>query len=1089
VSAEVSFQLKVASPYPGLRPFRENEAHLFFGRERHTKQLREQLAKNRFLAIVGTSGSGKSSLVRAGLLASLRSAGDGVAAEQWRIAELRPGRNPLLHLARALAKALRTERQALFRKLPSQSIDAAIEGDQAYILATLQRGPLGLIELLKETPMPEGYRLVVFVDQFEEIFRFRQEEAGSTSDGRSNRQARVDASEAFVALLLETVKRVLRVDVLLTMRSDYLGDCAVFPGLPEAVDSSQYLTPRLTRQQRAAAIVAPARFCGGDIDQALTNRLLNETSPESDQLPLLQHCLMRMWVLARERADGNPGRSITLKIADYEAKEVGTLKKCLSNHANAILAGLTSETQQKLAEVLFRALAAQTSGKRDIRREVTVGHVLSLAARASETAPALFGELSRVIDAFRAPDCSFIVTSEDQAELKQETLLDISHEALIRNWDTMKRWVAAEAKSVELYRWLGQTARQWRDGNAALWDTPNLEFAMQWKQNENPSARWATRYGGDFLLAMEFLSKSQEQKAAKDQKKEAKRLAKEQELRDEAERERTRAEREKTLRKRERWYAFGLILLGVFVVLGIGWKYFDLAAAKKRAVERSDKFLKGAQDISKSADPIKDAKELWNLAVALHYDIHNTEAARRACELLYGKNWCVPIISSLHHRYLSSNAVLWAATLGPKESRTKIFAVSEDGELVAWRDGKPALSKDKVLFTANQPIGTENDKKRTSTPAAAFFSDDGKWLLVIPPGSTPAASANPASGGSGGPPNPQEEPVRAEIWRWSSELDSYERVQEEVKLSGSNSLRMVVWNSDSTAFAVVSYSSGWTKSFCQVFKREGYSYVPISQVSDQFTTNRVIALCFDMHNRWLATASYDGSAGKVELWDPVTFAHTEMAAGAMSSYPLDGRPASIGSGPAENELTITISGLPSQILDLTTGEFRQSFSPSTRRDQNMRIIFGPEHSGRRQEDIAVYRRIVSADSASSTRSEPICFQGTVANAEFSVDGKSLMTLSGDSSNALDTIRIWSAPLPDPPPDADNHQFTGKNAPSWLADLAELVSGLETPSSDEETTSSILDQITENAAREVQDEYKKIWQRFEPILKGERVEKR
>ena len=241
-------------------------------------------------------------------------------------------------------------------------------------------------------------------------------------------------------------------------------------------------------------------------------------------------------------------------------------------------------------------------------------------------------------------------------------------------------------------------------------------------------------------------------------------------------RERKRAEREKTLRKRERWYAIGLILLGFIAVAGIGWKYFDLAAAKKRAVERSDKFLKGAKDISQSADPIKDAKELWNLAVALHYDIHNTEAARRACELLYGKNWCVPIISGLHHKYLSSNAVLWAATLGPKESRTKIFAVSEDGELVVWREGKPALSRDKVLFTADQPIGTENDKKRTSTPTAAFFSDDGKWLLVIPPDSTPAASANPPSGGSGAPPNPQEEPVRAEIWHWSLELDSYERV-------------------------------------------------------------------------------------------------------------------------------------------------------------------------------------------------------------------------------------------------------------------------------------------------------------------------
>jgi phage terminase large subunit-like protein len=88
-----------------------------------------------------------------------------------------------------------------------------------------------------------------------------------------------------------------------------------------------------------------------------------------------------MWALARERPGGEPERQITLKIADYEAKGVGTLKKCLSNHANAVLGALTSQTQQQLAELLFRALAAQTSGKRDIRREVTLGHVLSLAAR------------------------------------------------------------------------------------------------------------------------------------------------------------------------------------------------------------------------------------------------------------------------------------------------------------------------------------------------------------------------------------------------------------------------------------------------------------------------------------------------------------------------------------------------------------------------------------------------------------------------------------------------------------------------------------------------------------------------------------
>jgi hypothetical protein len=414
----------------------------------------------------------------------------------------------------------------------------------------------------------------------------------------------------------------------------------------------------------------------------------------------------------------------------------------------------------------------------------------------------------------------------------------------------------------------------------------------------------------------------------------------------------------------------------------------------------------------------------------LHYDIHNTEAARRACELLYGKNWCVPMTSSLHHNISSYNLHFCAATLGPQGSRTRIFAVSEDGELLVLRNGKPALVRDKVLFSVDQPSGTENDKAHASTPTTAFFSDDGKWLLLILPASAPVALANRSSAGRGAPSNPQEEPVEAEIWHWSSELDSYELVQKHFNLNGGNPFRTVVWNSDCTTFAVTSYSSGWTRSFCQVFKREGPSYVPISDVSDRFTTNKVFALCFDIHNRWLATASYNGSEGKVELWDPVTFAHTEMPTGAKPPYPLDARLSSIGSGPAENELTVTIAGRPNQVLDLTTGKSRQSFSSPAAWDQNMRIIFGPEHSGRRQEGIILLRRMILTNSA-NTRSEPICFQGTVATAQFSGDGKKVMALSGGNLNVLESIRIWSAPLSDPPPDTDKDQFTGENPPTWL----------------------------------------------------------
>ena len=208
---------------------------------------------------------------------------------------------------------------------------------------------------------------------------------------------------------------------------------------------------------------------------------------------------------------------------------------------------------------------------------------------------------------------------------------------------------------------------------------------------------------------------------------------------------------------------------------------------------------------------------------------------------MYGKNWSVPIIPSLHYKYSSTNAILYAATFGPEGSRAKIFTVSEDGQLLVWRDGKPALRKDKILSTVDQPSGTENEKKRAPTPAAAFFSDDGKWLVIILPDSASFASAKPSLPDPEGSPNPQEETVRAQIWHWSAELDSYECVQQEVKLKGHNSKWTVIWNSNSTAFVVTSYSLGWSNSFCQVFKREGNSYVPISEVSDRFTASKVVA--------------------------------------------------------------------------------------------------------------------------------------------------------------------------------------------------------------------------------------------------------
>ena len=211
------------SPYPGLRPFNVDELHLFFGREEQTDELLRRLRATRFLAVVGLSGCGKSSLVRAGMIAALQSGFLVGAGSRWRIAIMRPGEDPMGRLAAVLVDE---------GGLAGDGSDR--ESAASALGATLRRGPLGLIEALHEIPLPEATNLLVLVDQFEEIFRFRRK--GSSDD-----------ADAFVSLLLASVEqRELPIYVVITMRSDYFGDCAAFIGLPEALNKSQYLTPRLT---------------------------------------------------------------------------------------------------------------------------------------------------------------------------------------------------------------------------------------------------------------------------------------------------------------------------------------------------------------------------------------------------------------------------------------------------------------------------------------------------------------------------------------------------------------------------------------------------------------------------------------------------------------------------------------------------------------------------------------------------------------------------------------------------------------------------------------------------------------------------
>ncbi|MCP4656665.1 MAG: hypothetical protein GY856_14730 [bacterium] len=461
-----------ANPFVGLRPFESDEAMLFFGRDEQTIELLERLQASRFLAVVGSSGCGKSSLVRAGLVSKLKAGMLSQSRDRWLVATMKPGARPFDELAAVLAGTLPATTlpgtgDASFAELPS-------------FAETLRTG--GLTPLLEQlAPVFErgDTSLLLVVDQFEELFRF-----GLRSDDEASRE---EASE-FVALVLGLARQdAFPIYVVTTMRSDFLGDCDAFRGLPEAMNQSQYLVPRLPRGKRQEAVEGPARLYGKRIAPRLVNRLLNDGGAADDQLPVLQHALMRLWEAA--------GDAEELDMAHYKA--VGGLA-ALSKHAGEALVDLGSG-ELEVAEKVFRTLTT-TEKNRRIRRPRTVAHLVAETGEAR-------ARIVRVIDAFRGHGRSFL-TPPEGVELRDDTLVDISHESLIRQWRTLRDWVKAEAEVGYFYRRLAEGARLYRTGEGSLLVDQGLEAAREWRRKTEPTDAWAKRYGGGFGDAMDFLAES-----------------------------------------------------------------------------------------------------------------------------------------------------------------------------------------------------------------------------------------------------------------------------------------------------------------------------------------------------------------------------------------------------------------------------------------------------------------------------------------------------------------------------------------------------------------------------------------------------
>ncbi len=564
------------NPFPGLRPFGIEESHLFFGREEQCDDVLNHLANNRFIAITGPSGSGKSSFVRCGVLPILFGGFVTDYGSNWEIIQTRPGISPLKNLAASIVEERKEYQEAeKEEKLVQETITKTM----------LESGSLGLAEALMQQKTRENTNFLIIIDQFEELFRFKNsddEEVQYTQEAND-----------YINLLYEAIHfNDLPIFIIFTMRSDYIGECGQFPLLTSLVNRSHYLLPQMTRDQKRRAIVGPVSVGGGTISSILVQQLLNDLGNNPDQLPILQHALMRTWNYSKGNGD------VFLDIDDYQA--IGGMSEALSQHANEAYDEL-NDKQKNICESIFKSLTEKGQDNTGLRRPTSVCELAAIAGEDEES-------VIEIIEKFRQPGRSLIMPAAN-VPLSSDTIIDISHESLMRIWTRLKRWVEEESESAHMYQRLADAAAMHQIGKTSLWRPPDLQMAVNWQQKQEPTLVWGQRYHPAYERTMVFLRQSSNQHATEQKAK-------------------TEAQK-RTLRQAK----VVAIILGLATIISIGFLVFALQQKVEADSQRQEADIQRHEADRQKELALNSAEEADNRKKEAERARLNAEEKRQEAEL------------------------------------------------------------------------------------------------------------------------------------------------------------------------------------------------------------------------------------------------------------------------------------------------------------------------------------------------------------------------------------------------------------------------------------------------------------------------
>ena len=516
-------------PYIGLRAFSEDDSLYFKGREEHIQQITSSLEMNKFLMLTGASGDGKSSLVYAGLVPNARAGFFKAKYTNWVVADFRPERSPLSNLCKTISRNLRIGNEEFTEVELRRGFSSLVDLYSTSSLYVNERSDVWINgnEEVKDELQRSASNLLIVADQFEEFF---------TNPENYYRNAPSADSQLVINLLLETarisIEKNLPIYIVCTMRSDYIGQCTAFRGLPEFIGFSQFFVPRLKRKEMIQVVKEPAYLHGDKISDRLVERVVYDLGEGIDQLPVLEHAMNEVWIQAnngKEQLDlvhyamvGGMSK-MDLPVEDQEcfstwfstlapkfqdAYQKPGLSRIIGTHANKLYLSaadhynqdhenkINSVEAQLIIKVAFTCLTKMDEG-RAVRNRMTLQEITNIISK-----PDLpYAIVGGVLNIFRESGNTFLrpylTDNPETLQLQPNSVLDITHESLIRNWELLGSWTKEEFDNLTIYLDFKKQLDRWLESGLSkgfLLPIGPLTFFESWYEKLNPSKYWVNRY-------------------------------------------------------------------------------------------------------------------------------------------------------------------------------------------------------------------------------------------------------------------------------------------------------------------------------------------------------------------------------------------------------------------------------------------------------------------------------------------------------------------------------------------------------------------------------------------------------------------